>query len=85
MSVEDKHIARLLHREVVRRQGLDVSEVKINVMRGVGYLGGVIRPAPGVMFVNMKEELKYITEGAKKVPGLRDLVIDARIETSAKK
>ncbi len=82
MTVEDKRIGRLLEREIHRFQSVDVTDTKINVYHGVGYLGGVIRPAPGLYGLNMKEEIRIITESARKVPGLKSLVIDAKIDDS---
>jgi osmotically-inducible protein OsmY len=83
MSVEDKTLARLLFRELNRRRHLDLSDVKCSVTRGVGYIGGIIRPSLGE-FMDPKAELKAIQDGAKRVPGIRDVTIDVRFEMSAK-
>lgn len=80
MSVEDKKIGRLLERELHRNQSLDLDNITILVARGVGYLGGVLRPAAGLYYVNIKDEVRVLTENARKIPGLKDLVIDARLE-----
>jgi hypothetical protein len=79
MSVEDKQMTRELTRELYRRRNLDLSDARINVARGVGYIGGVIRPAIGE-YIHPKDELKTLQDVAKRVRGLRDLVIDARFE-----
>ena len=85
MSIEDKMISRRLLQEIYRYQSLDVDEVNITVTNGAAYIGGVIRPSLGQFNLNMKEELRIISEVARKIPGLRSLTIDAKIETSPKK
>jgi hypothetical protein len=85
MGLEDKRISRLLEHELYRFQSLDISDARIQVTHGVGYVGGVIRPAAGLYYLNMKEELRVVTESTRKIPGLRDLVIDAKIEQSPKR
>lgn len=85
MSVEDKKLSRLLEHEMYRYQSLDVSDVNVQVTRSVGYIGGTIRPAAGLYYLNMKEEMRILTEASRKIPGLRDLVIDAKIETSPRR
>lgn len=82
MTVEDKRIGRLIEREIHRYQSLDVSETKVVVFHGVGYLGGILRPATGQYGLNMKEEMRILTEASRKIPGLKSLVIDAKIEES---
>lgn len=82
MSVEDKRIYRLLEHELHRYQSLDISNMTLGVIRGVGYIGGIIRPAVGMYNLNMKDEMRIILENTRRVPGLRDLIIDAKIETS---
>lgn len=82
MSVEDKRISRLLEHELVRAANLDVSDVNIKVMHGVGYIGGVIRPATGMHSLNMKNEMRVFAESTRRIPGLRDLVIDAKLEST---
>jgi len=84
MSVEDKQAQRTLSRELFRRQSLDLADVIVSVMRGVGYISGVIRPQSGV-YLNMKEEMQILKDMAKKVPGVRDIVIDAKIEQTSKR
>ena len=85
MSVEDKKLARLIRRELGRNQYLDFSEVVITVARFVGHIGGVIRPMMGLTIANPKEELKSLRDLAMRTPGIRDIVIEARIDTSAKR
>lgn len=85
MSVEDKLISRRLLQEIYRYQSLDVEEVQITVINGAAYIGGVIRPSIGQYNLNMKEEMRIIGEVARKIPGLRSLTIDAKIETQPKK
>lgn len=85
MSVEDKRVSRLLEHELYRFQSLDISDVTVIVTRGVGYIGGVIRPATGMYSLNIKDEMRIIIEMSRKIPGLRDLVIDAKIEQSPRR
>lgn len=85
MSVEDKRLSRLLEHELHRFQSLDLTDALVTVIRGVGYIGGILRPMVGLYNLNMKEEMRLVHEGLKRVPGLRDLVIDAKIETSPRR
>lgn len=84
MSVEDRTMARLLMREVNRRRHLDLTEIKVSVSKGIGYVGGIIRPNLGE-FMDPKAEMKAITDGAKRIPGIRDVVIDAKFDISSRK
>lgn len=85
MSVEDKRIGRQLEREINRFQSLDLGDIRIQVFNGNAYVGGIIRPAIGQYSLNIKEELRVFTETSMKVPGIRSVTIDARVETSPKK
>ncbi|MEI7832713.1 MAG: hypothetical protein WCJ56_05905 [bacterium] len=84
MSVEDKQIWRALERELTRRQDLDLSDTKVVVQRGIGYISGIIRPQQGAYIVP-REEIKAIMETSRRVPGLKDIVIDARFVIDTKK
>jgi len=84
MSVEDKLLARELMRELSRHRNLDISDVKVSCSRGIGYIAGVIRGAPGE-FIDPKVEAKAIAEGARRVNGMKDVQIDAKFEISHKK
>ena len=84
MSVEDKQIWRALERELTRRQDLDLSDTKVIVQRGIGYISGIIRPQVG-SYIVPKEEIKAIMETSRRVPGLRDIVIDAKFVIDTKK
>lgn len=85
MSVHDKELWRRLNQELNRRASLDFGEARTSVTRGVGFISGVVRPQTGV-FLDMKEELKTTLDVVRRnVPGLRDLVIDARIEIASKR
>ncbi|MHB9130760.1 MAG: hypothetical protein ACYDBB_06680 [Armatimonadota bacterium] len=84
MSVEDKQLARLLTREMYRRRHLDLSDMRLDVTRGVGYIGGTIRPSTGE-FIDPKTEAKALTDSVKRVPGLRDCVIDVKWDTGSKR
>jgi hypothetical protein len=84
MGVEDKMVARELLREFNRRRNIDVSDVKISVSRGIGFVGGVIRAAPGES-LDPKVEMKAIQESARRISGLKGLTIEARFDTSSKK
>jgi hypothetical protein len=84
VSVEDKQIWRLLQHELYRRQDLDMTDAKVSVQRGVGSVSGIIRPMPGV-FVDFKDQMKMFSDSARRIPGLRDLVIEARWEPGTKK
>lgn len=80
MSVEDKKMARLMLREIGRRSELDLSDVKVSVARYVGYVAGVIRPQMGCYISNPKEEIKAIHDLGMRVPGLRDVVVEATFD-----
>jgi len=84
MSVEDKKLTRELMRELNRRRNIDVSDVRCSVSRAVGYISGVIRAAPGE-FLDPKAEAKSILDGCRRIPGLRDVSIDARFEVGSKR
>jgi hypothetical protein len=84
MSVDDKRIWRLLQHEIYRRADLDLTDTLVSVQRGVGSITGIIRPMPGV-YLNYKDEMKALMDSARRIPGLRDLVIDARWEAGSKK
>ena len=84
MSVEDKQLCRELSREMGRRRNIDISDTKISVSRCVGYIGGVIRAAPGET-LDPKVEAKLILEGCRRVHGLKDVQFDARFETGSKR
>ncbi len=79
MSVEDKKLARELLRELNRRRNIDVCETKVSVARCVGYISGVIRAAPGE-YLDPKSEAKSILDASRRIPGLRDVVLEARWE-----
>ena len=85
MSLEDKKVTRQLERELYRFQSLDVTEARVQVMNGNAYLGGTIRPANGMYTLNIKEEMRIFTEIALKMPSIRSLVIDARLESSPRR
>ena len=84
MSVEDKKMLREVMREMSRRRNIDISDTRLSVSRCVAYIGGVIRPAPGEN-LDIKFEIKNIQEGMRRIPGLRDAVVDARFENSTKR
>ncbi len=79
MSVEDKQIARLVQRELNRRQTLDVTGVKIAVTRAVCTLSGVIKPSTG-QFIRPAEEEKALLETARRIPGLKGMYIEVHWE-----
>ncbi len=83
MSVEDKMIAREVMREFSRRRNLDASDVKISVSRGIGYVSGIIRAAPGEN-IDPKVEIKSIQESSRRIGGLKGLSIEATFDTSSK-
>lgn len=84
MSVEDKKIARELLRELSRRRNIDVSDTKVSVSRAVGYVSGIIRAAPGE-YLDPKAEAKSILDSCRRIPGLRDVVLEARWELGSKR
>lgn len=84
MSVEDKQMWRLLERELTRRQDLDFTDTKVSVARGIGYISGVIRPQLGSLIVP-REEIKAIMDSTRRIPGLRDIVFDAKFVIDTKK
>jgi len=84
MSVEDKKLLREVMRELSRRRNIDASDVRLSVSRAVAYVGGVIRPAVGEN-LDVKFEIKNIIDGMRRIPGIRDAVVDARFEQSTKK
>ncbi|HEY3418014.1 MAG TPA: hypothetical protein VGM23_14140 [Armatimonadota bacterium] len=84
MSVEDKQLGREVSRELNRRRQLDISDVRMSVTRGVAYIGGTIRASVGE-FIDPKVELKSLQEISKRVPGLRDLVVDVKFELGSKR
>ncbi|HEY3378269.1 MAG TPA: hypothetical protein VGL77_12325 [Armatimonadota bacterium] len=85
MGVEDKRIYRLVEHELHRYQNIDLEEVRVTVTNGIVYIGGVLRPAVGMHYINIKEEARIIGESMRKVPGMRDLVIDAKLDESPRK
>ena len=85
MSVEDKQHTRHLERELSRFQTLDITEARIAVTHGNAYISGVIRPGLGQFSLNIKNEMRVFTEIALKVPGIRSITIEARLETSPRK
>ena len=85
MSLEDKKVTRQLERELNRFQSLDVTDTRVQVIHGTAYVGGIIRPATGQYSLNIKEEMRIFTEITLKVPGIRGLTIDARLETSPRR
>ncbi|MHB9026753.1 MAG: hypothetical protein ACYC7E_21690 [Armatimonadota bacterium] len=84
MSVEDKQLGRELSREMNRRRHLDISDVRLSVTRGVGYIGGTLRPSVGEFF-DPKVELNSLKEISKRIPGLRDLVVEVKFDMGAKR
>ena len=84
MSVEDKQLCRDLQRELNRRRHLDLSDTKVTVTRGVGYVSGIIRASMGE-FLDPKAEAKALQDISRRMHGLRDLVIEAKIEQSSRK
>lgn len=84
MSVEDKKLLRELMRDLGRRRNLDLTDVKVSVSRAVGYVGGILRPAPGE-FLEPKAEAKAILDSCRRIPGLRDVVFEARWELGSKR
>jgi hypothetical protein len=84
MSVEDKLLSRQLQRELYRRRHLDLSDVRLDVTRGVGYVGGTIRPSTGE-FIDPKVEAKALADSVKRIPGLRDCIIDVKWDIGAKR
>ena len=85
MGVEDKQFTRRLERELSRFATLDITEARISVTHGNAYIGGVIRPGIGQYSLNIKNEMRVFTEVALKVPGIRAVNIDARLESAPRK
>lgn len=84
MSVEDKHMAREVMRELARRRNIDITDTKVSVSRAVAYVGGVIRAAPGE-YIDPKVETKSLLDGCRRIPGLRDVALDVRWELGSKR
>ena len=83
MSIEDKVACRLVQRMFSRREALDMSDAKINVQRGIAYISGIVRPQPGLN-VQLREEMRTVTDEVRKLHGIHDVVMDARLDSAKK-
>jgi len=84
MSVEDKQLLRELTREMNRRRSIDISDIRLGVTRGVAWVGGIIRPSLGEIF-DPKTEAEQIKEAIKRIPNMKDVTFEAKIEISTKR
>jgi len=84
MSVEDKQLLRELMRELNRRRSIDITDTRMGVTRGIAWVGGIIRPSLGEVF-DPKTEMEQIKESIKRIPNMKDVNFEARIEISTKK
>jgi len=84
MSVEDKQLLRELNRELNRRQSIDISDIRLGVIRGVAWIGGIIRPSLGELF-DPRVETEQIKEAVKRIPNMKDVTFEARFEISTKR
>lgn len=84
MSVEDKQLGRELLREMSRRRSIDISDTRMTVTRGIAWIGGIIRPSLGEIY-DPKTEAEQIKESIKRIPNMKDVVWEAKMEVSTKK
>lgn len=84
MGVEDKHIGREVLREMNRRRSIEIMDTRMSVTRGVVWVGGIIRASLGENW-DPKVEKEQIKDMIKRVPGVKDVVIEAKFEVSSKK
>jgi len=84
MSVEDKHIGREVLREMNRRRSIDITDARMSVTRGIAWIGGIIRPSLGEEW-DPKVEKEQIKDLLKRIPGVKDVVVEAKFEVSQKK
>ncbi len=77
-SVEDAQLRRALLHEVAKRP-IDLTQFDLHVTRGVVYLTGIIQP-PNKAAIDMTSELEKLTTTIKNRPGVRDVVMQARLK-----
>ncbi len=82
MPVEDKKTWRLVMREI-HQFPVDPTLINVSVINGVCYIGGRIRRLrnPETRGLDMKKVVNDMVEAIEKLPGIRDVVVDAFVET----
>lgn len=76
MPVEDMQMSRRVQREISKRASVDSSLINLRSIHGVVYISGRIRPVRGAVNVNLEEELHIIAQNIKRIPGVRDVVME---------
>jgi hypothetical protein len=81
MPLEDRAASRRVEREI-HKLPLDHSLVTVTVINGVCYVGGRIRRLrnPTARGVDLKKVVAEMEDIIRRLPGIRDVVIDAIVE-----
>ncbi len=81
MPIEDKQATRRVEREIWKLP-IDPTLVTVTVVNGVCYIGGRVRRmrTPEARGVDLKKVMADLEELLRRMPGIRDVVIDAVLE-----
>ena len=81
MPIEDKQATRRVEREIWKLP-IDPTLVTVTVVNGVCYIGGRVRRmrTPEGRGVDLKKVMADLEDHLRKLPGIRDVVIDAVLE-----
>ena len=81
MPLEDKQATRRVEREI-HKLPIDHSLVTVAVINQVAYIGGRVRRlrTPEARQLDLKKALRDLEEIVRRLPGIRDVVIDATLD-----
>lgn len=76
MPAEDLQMTRRCQREIGKRVAIDGNLINVRAIHGVVYLTGRARLQRGAMNVNIEEEMNIIAQNIRRLPGVRDVVME---------
>lgn len=80
MPVIDAETTRMVRAQIFRRY-IDSSMLDVQVMHGIVYVRGIVRPLRSHGEVDLEHEIEIITHMLRTKPGVRDVVWEAVTRT----
>ncbi len=76
MPAEDLHMTRRCQREIGKRVAVDGNLINVRAIHGVIDLTGRARLQRGATNVSLEDEMHIIAQNIKRIPGVRDVVVE---------